>query len=121
MKSWSAILIAVLILHLQCSGSCASESVKSKPAPAAAEAPCHQHSGDSSKSPKAPRENNSPCNQGQAIESRTSVAGKSMLPIDAVMPAPVVVTILSEASASKTAEEPPDVWAPPILVSILRI
>src|SRR5467141_4694452 len=100
MKSFCAILIAVLIVHLQCSGSCFSEAFASHSTSAASDPPCPGHANNpSDSSPQKPDETNSPCSQGQVIESKAGVSGKHLVQLTAVLPAIISIPFLNQPFA----------------------
>src|SRR5437867_2424767 len=106
MKTLSFMLAAVMIMHLQCGGSCLSESLQ------AAQPPCHQHGSAPSKTPQVPHDANSPCTQGPLIESQFM----------AVLPVTIqTITLIEPISRTFTTHDPSGVWSPPIPLSILRI
>src|SRR5437868_6911892 len=123
MKNLCAILIAVLIVHLHCSGSCFSEAFGSHTTSATSDPPCHgQAHNPTDSSPQKPDEINTPCSQGQVVESKAGVSGKYLLQLTAVLPAIISVPLLNQPFTHElTPENPPFAWAPSISLSILRI
>ena len=124
MKTVCSILITVLILHLQCNGSCLAESLNSMThaAAAASEPPCHKHSDLPTQNPQAPHEDANTCSQGPVVESKTTVSAKDVLPLTAALPMAVPAIALAQQSVPRIiAENPSRVWSPPIPISILRI
>lgn len=124
MKTVCSILITVLILHLQCNGSCLAESLNSMThaAAAAGEPPCHKHSDLPTQNPQAPHEDANTCSQGPVIESKTAGSAKDVLPLTAALPAAAPAITLAERSVSRViVENPSRVWSPSIPISILRI
>ena len=124
MKTLCALLIGVLVLHLQCDGSCLAESFSSTvdATPAGMEPPCHKPADVPSDIPQPSHEGNSACSQGPLIESKVSASGKTALQLAAVLPATVGVIALNDPFVPGfTPENLPSVWSPLIPPSILRI
>src|SRR2546429_5575187 len=91
MKMFSALLVGVLLLHLQCGGSCLFSSFERKiDVPStSSEPPCHKHAEIPSKGQAPSRDGNSPCNQGPVADSKLSSGGKITLPMPAMLPATI--------------------------------
>jgi len=91
MKMFSALLVGVLLLHLQCGGSCLFGSFEGKiDTPSTnSEPPCHKHAEIPSKGQAPSRDGNSPCNQGPVADSKLSSGGKVTVPMPAMLPATV--------------------------------
>src|SRR6266704_7142130 len=91
MKMFSALLVGVLLLHLQCGGSCLFGSFEGKiDTPSTnSEPPCHKHAEVPSKGQAPARDGNSPCNQGPVANSKLSSVGKIALQMPAMLPATV--------------------------------
>lgn len=124
MKSLCTVLIAVLVLHLQCGGSCLAESFGSAahPLPAGEEPPCHQNAEFPSDSPKPSHQANNPCGQGPIIQSKLTISGKIALQFAAVLPVMVpVITVNHPIVHQSVPADPSAVLSPPIPFSILRI
>src|SRR5437764_783220 len=98
LKTLCAVLMILLVAHLQCSGSCLSESFKSHVIPDSDKPPCHQHEDTpSNPSPQKSHETDSPCSQGQVIESKGGLIAKHVLLFNAVLP--VVISDLDPTRA----------------------
>src|SRR2546427_12981760 len=89
MKMFSALLVGVLLLHLQCGGSCLFGSFEGKiDTPSTSpEPPCHKHAEIPSKGQAPPRDGNSPCNQGPVAASKLWSAGKGTLQMPLILSA----------------------------------
>jgi len=113
MKALSALLIAVLTMHLVCGAQCM--------APVKVEKPCHEQADTPPTTPQ-PDESNSRCNQGSVIEARTTTQGKHVL-LSAFAVTPVMAPAVSlERSFMPTpAFETPPIVSTSDSFSILRI
>src|SRR5215467_5895678 len=91
MKMFSALLVGVLLLHLQCGGSCLFSSFgRQVDVPStSSEPPCHKHAEIPSKGQSPSRDGSSPCNQGPVADSKLSSGGKITLQMPAMLPATV--------------------------------
>ncbi len=115
MKALSSCLILVLLVHLQCAGSCLAESSAPKTAPA-----CPQHAKTPSNGHQ-PNESNGPCTQGPQLESKLST-GKVVFDLDALFPASPVIAQATDATVRYTfLDHPLVVLSLPVPISILRI
>jgi hypothetical protein len=94
-KTSCAVLVAVLIVHLLCSGSCASEAFAGSAAPPTPEPPCHGH--EQKPSPSAPQshEGGGPCSQGQIVASKPGAIGTCVLQLDAAVLLPAISSSLT--------------------------
>ena len=86
MKTLCSSLILLLLLHLQCGGSCLAESLglPGRTAPASTEPPCHQHGQTPVNDQQPPHQADSICSQGPLIQSKLSI-GKVVLHLDATL------------------------------------
>src|SRR5262249_11665095 len=118
MKTLIAILIAVLVIHMQCRVSCLAHTTSTTDEP-----PCHKHPEAPANSVPPTHETNSSCSQGLVSALQVTMAGKHLvLPLAAVLPVVVrvpsardnVVPIFGTINA-------PLVSSPPAPVSVLRI
>src|SRR5215831_419618 len=91
MKAASTILIAVLALHLQCSGSCLADSLRAFDN----QPPCHKHANLPSKDHQPSHETNNPCDQGSILQSKVQISIRSAdLQLTAVLPTlPAIVPL----------------------------
>ena len=89
-------LAFVLLVHLQCGGSCLIQllGAKAQTAAPAAEPPCHQHGQMPSKGGQPSHETNSPCSQDVLIQSKTLV--KKIVLNVAVLSQPAIVSLRSD-------------------------
>jgi hypothetical protein len=101
MKIFCTILVAILLIHLQCGASCLVDSLKVQTAP-----PCHQHHSDESKSRCG--------GQGSLLEAK-------LVPL-AVMTQPVLITTpVVEFAPEEVDQALADTFAPLRPLSSLRI
>ena len=126
MKILSGVLVAALVLHLQCGGSCllnssgrAAIALASTSSP---EPPCHQHAEMPSRDHAPKHDSNSPCDQGSLTQSTLSAAAKTGLNVVGVLP-PGIETVVARDSATclYRPEKPPDVRSASVPISVLRI
>src|SRR5262249_56096933 len=82
MKTLSTMLILLLFLHLQCGGSCLSESLGANPA-TNTEPPCHDQTPTND--PQPSHHPDATCSQGPLIEAKLSI-GKVIFQSDAALP-----------------------------------
>ena len=119
MKSVGAVLIAVLILHLQCAGSCLAESLGSTALapPATEQPPCHKHAETPSDKSQPSHDRNELCTQGPVI------AGKVVFQSVAVLPAvsPNLLQPRITTTRQLIQERPAGIVTSPVPISILRI
>jgi hypothetical protein len=126
MKILSGLLVAVLILHLQCGGSCLLNSSSRGAAALAAisvpEPPCHQHAELPSRNQTPKHDSNNPCDHGPLAQSTLSAAAKAGVNAVGVLP-PGIETVVTHDSANSVyiPEEPPHVRSVSARMSILRI
>jgi hypothetical protein len=124
MKILCSLLIAVLVGHLECGGSCLAESFGVKPHATTVnmEPPCHKAAEMPSKSPQPSDEHSGVCSQGPLIASKLSIGGKPLLQSIAVLPA---LTFILQPSDSSTRQfipaNPPGLLPFLVPISILRI
>jgi len=126
MKTITAVLIAVLVIHMQCRISCLAQQPGSTDVPTTntgAEPPCHQHPDAPPKPAPPSHETDSSCSQGLVSALQVTVTGKNLLlPLAAVLP--VVVTVESFRDNVVPILETMNallVSSPPTPFSILRI
>jgi len=125
MKILSGVLVAVLVLHLQCGGSCLLNSAGPAPAVTSTtspEPPCHQHSGTPSGDQTPKPHSNGPCDQGPLTQSTLSAAAKTGFSVAAVLP-PGIETVMTPDSVTRVynPETPPQVTSSSARLSVLRI
>ena len=123
MKSWCAIIIAALILHLQCSGFCLSESLRSRAIPATGDPPCHQHSGNSSSPERSPHPANNPCSQGPVVALKSRLAVKYACPVISALPVALVEIVNFDRvfDFRTVADNSPSLGGHSAVSSVLRI
>jgi hypothetical protein len=124
MKILCSLLITVLVMHLECGGSCFAESFGAKAHAAATntEPPCHKAAEKPSNSPQPSDAHNSVCSQGPLIESKLSVGGKPLLQSTAVLPALTFVLQPGDSSIRQYVPKNPPGLVPLLVpASILRI
>src|SRR5215470_10653868 len=90
MKLLPTFLVLVMLIHLQCGGSCLVEAFGGPVHSAAAseEPSCHHHQdvpADDNQQPS--HDANAPCSRGQLIEFKTYNSGKVVLQTAAILPA----------------------------------
>jgi len=118
MKILCAILIAIVVVHLQCGGSCLGESSK---IPVSTDPPCHQHS-NTPKDSDQPHESNNRCGQGSLIEAKAAGFGRHVLqPIAFIVPAAAPTITFGVVPIPVAVQSPPDLSTITSTVSILRI
>jgi hypothetical protein len=101
MKIFSTILVAILLIHLQCGASCLVDLLKAPTAP-----PCHQHHSDESKSRCG--------GQGSLLEAK-------LVPL-AVMTQPVLIaTPVDESAPAEVDQALADTFIPLRPFASLRI
>lgn len=123
-KSLAGLLIIILMLHLQCGGSCLLESfgAKANVASPSSEPPCHQHSETPPKDKIPAHDGNSPCNQGPVTESKWSTGASLMVHTSAVVPGVIEnPTFESVDMTGFVPEQPPHLLFPLHRLSVLRI
>src|SRR5215467_15056762 len=78
MRMFSALLVGVLLLHVQCGGSCllSAFGTKADVSPTSSEPPCHKHQETPTKDQAPSHDSNSPCDQGPVTDSKLSSGGK---------------------------------------------
>ena len=124
MKMFSALLVGVLLLHLQCGGSCLFSSFgRNVDGPAtSSEPPCHKQAETPSKAPAPSRDGNSPCNQGPVADSKSSSGGKITLQMPAMLPATVgPLATFDFGITGFIAEKRPHLPSSAARLSVLRI
>jgi len=124
MKMFSALLVGVLLLHLQCGGSCLFGSFEGKiDTPSTSpEPPCHKHAEIPSKGQAPSRDGNSPCNQGPVADSKLSSGGKVTLQMPLMLPATVgPVAAFDFGITGFIAEKTPHFPSSVARLSVLRI
>src|SRR5262245_31250256 len=83
MKALGTVLIGIIALHLQCSGSCLAESLRSFDN----QPPCHKHANLPSSDHRSSPETNNPCDQGTILQSKVRISSRSAIPqLMAVVP-----------------------------------
>jgi hypothetical protein len=90
MKLLPKFLVAVMLVHLQCGGSCLVEAFGAPAHPAAAneEPSCHhQQDAPADDNQQPSHDANAPCSRGQLIEGKTYNFGKVVLQTAAILPA----------------------------------
>src|SRR6516162_4758052 len=90
MKFLPKFLVLVMLIHLQCGGSCLVEAFGGPAHSAAAseEPSCHHHQdAPADDNPQPSHDANAPCSRGQLIESKTYDFGKVVLQMAAILPA----------------------------------
>jgi hypothetical protein len=115
MKFLSGSLILLLLLHLQCGGSCRKPATKTPP-------PCHKQENSPPSQPQSSHEADGPCNQGQLIESKTFHSGKVALELAAVLPLSLAAAMASDLRLPTITPGIASVASPPpVPISVLRI
>ncbi len=124
MKAFSSALIFVVLLHLQCGGSCIVEAFGREVHATTTEThpPCHQDRDGPADNQHPSHDVTSPCTQGQLIESKTYNAGKVLLEVDGVLPAIFTINATSDSGFRAVIQEKPSLVLPAAVpISILRI
>ena len=124
MKMLAALLVGVLLLHLQCGGSCLSSSFERKvdEPSTSSEPPCHKHTEVPSKSQAPSRDGHSPCNQGPVADSKLSSGGKVTLQVPAMLPATVgLLATFDFGITGFIPEKTPHLPSSTVRLSVLRI
>src|SRR6266566_3622712 len=124
MKMFPALLVAVLLLHLQCGGSCLFGSFERKiDVPStSSEPPCHEHAQIPSKGQAPSHDGNGPCNQGPITGSKLSSGGKVSLQVAAILPATVGPLAAFDCGITGfIAEKTPHLLSSVVRLSVLRI
>src|SRR5262245_34012383 len=87
MKTLSTMLILLLLLHLQCGGSCLAESLdRAMQGATDAQPPCHQHGQTPTNQPQQSSHHvEGTCAQGPVIEAKLGI-GKAVLQLGAILP-----------------------------------
>src|SRR5215467_935213 len=87
MRIFSALLVGVLLLHVQCGGSCllSAFGTKADVSSTSSEPPCHHQEGTPTKDQTPSHDSNSPCDQGPVTESKLSFAGKVTTQLPAIL------------------------------------
>ncbi len=125
MKTVAAVLIAVLVLHIQCGGSCllnSSGQAATSVSTSSPEPPCHGHAEmpSSDKTPK--HDSNGPCDQGPITQSTLSSAAKIGFHSVGVLPSGIEMTVGRDSvSPIYNPEKPPHVISASAHISVLRI
>jgi hypothetical protein len=120
MKSLSAILIALLLVHLQCSGTCLSDALKSPATSGGEKAPCHKQENGSNE--KSSHQTDNPCRFGQVLDSKIG-AGKYVLGLNVSLPVMVSAVRPPTLSFAYTflLESSSHPLPSPAIASVLRI
>ena len=123
MKVLCGLVIATLVLHLQCGGSCLTDSSgeKAQAASMSTEPPCHSHTEVPAKGRPPAHEGNSLCNQAPLTESKVSAGGKVALQFAAILPATIESLPPYGSFFSFVPEKPAGLSSPSLRVSVLRI
>jgi len=91
MRALVTVLIAIITLHLQCSGSCLAESLHTFDN----QPPCHKHTNLPSSDHRSSHETNNPCDQGTILEAKVRIFSRSAIPqVTAVLPVLAHVVVL---------------------------
>jgi hypothetical protein len=124
MKILSGLVIAALLLHLQCGSFCLQNSfnLKIEAASTSPEPPCHKHAENPSKGQSPARDGNGPCSSGSAAESKLSTGGKVAFQFTAILPVEIG-TLLEHVSDTNGSIPgfPPQSSFPIARISVLRI
>jgi hypothetical protein len=121
MKAVCAILITILVVHVQCGASCLVDSFRASGGntPVSVEPPCHQHGDAPDQSSHPSHEKNNPCGQGTLIEAKVTDPAPD---IDIALFAIPAFTQFHESPVlALTVEHPPGTSSLPITFSNLRI
>ena len=111
MKIFSALVIAAVLLHVQCGDSCLVDSLHAK----APDPPCHQHS-------EKPVKDHATAHEGSALCNERSGLGSGGLQVMAVLPDGGGLGARLEASIfSLTTVKPPGFDHSNVLSSVRRI
>jgi hypothetical protein len=122
-KTLCGLLITVLLLHLQCGGSCLLDSfgTKANMTSTSSEPPCHQHSETPLKDQAPTHDGNSLC-QGPITASKLSNGMKVTLVAAAVAPVAIETPALGSSGITRfLAVQPPHLSSPLNRLSVLRI
>jgi len=122
MKVLCFVLIAILIAHLQCSGTCASESLDSQTSSPPTQPPCHEHDKQSDSSQPKSHDAANSCSQGSVIEAKQILKTKPTLLSSAVLH--VVLTATGDNPSKAMApriDDPPGFSLSLPAASVLRI
>jgi hypothetical protein len=124
MKYVCMLLIAVLVVHLQCGGSCLAEMLSSQAdvSKGSAEPPCHQHQQQSSDVPQPRHDTVSSCSQGPIIDAKATASGKCALDVAAI--SPIVSrppSFTAPVGPQPVVNNPPGIPDPTFATSVLRI
>src|SRR5262245_59236533 len=114
MKTLCGVLICLLLLHLQCGGSCLTESLDhgNFAAPRSEEPPCHQHSQSPTNNPQPSRHAEGTCTQGPLISAKLSF-GKVVLESHATLPDTLGTSQPSDFELRRYTPVDPQILAPP--------
>jgi hypothetical protein len=126
MKIVSGVLVAVLLLHVQCGGACllnssgrAAVTLASTGSP---EPPCHRHADTPSRDHTPKHDSNGPCDQGPLTQSTVSAAAKTGLNVAGVLPKGIETAVARDSiSCAYSPEKPPHVRSASARISVLRI
>ena len=125
MKLLPKFLVLVMLIHLQCGGSCLVEAFGGPVHSAAAneEPSCHHHQDAPAGDNQQPsHDENAPCSRGQLIESKTYDFGKVVLQTAAILPAEAPSLRMIDFTVHVFVPEGQGLdLASPIPTSILRI
>jgi hypothetical protein len=123
MKSFCGLIAVLLVLHLQCGGSCLVESFATpQAASTAGQPPCHHQGGVPSKSPAPSRQTSGPCSQTSIVELKAATSKAVVLEFVAALPNPVVLSAASGFVITLPGREnPPGFSSFQTTPSILRI
>src|SRR5215510_14012935 len=124
MKIFSALLVGVLLLHVQCGGSCLVSAFRTmaEPSSTSSEPPCHRHEGTPTKDQAPSHDSKSPCDQGPITESKLSFGGKVTSQLPAILP--TACRLLAPFDWGITGfieEKPPNLSHSLARLSVLRI
>ncbi len=122
MKILSTMLILLLFLHLQCGGSCLTESFGLGALPATkTQPPCHQQGQTPSNDSHPSHHSDGTCTQGPLIEAKLSI-GKVVLQSDATLPDTIRTSQPSDFEMRGCIPADPRILlSPPTAISVLRI
>ena len=116
------LLIAALVVHLQCGGSCLAETLNSQTAGASSsvEPPCHEHQQPTD-SPQQNHDRFNSCSQGPLIEAKGGASGKGMLNVAAISPLFSLRVNIREPFTALVIVNPPGNVVSTFATSVLRI
>jgi hypothetical protein len=111
MKIFSALVIAALLLHVQCGDSCLVDSLHAK----APEPPCHKHA-------ETPVKDHAPAHENNSVCSERSVIGSAVFQVLAILPVDTAALLPVESVVARlTVSKPPDLHSSNFLTSVRRI